>query len=79
MKTYRGVNVNLNIFLTSVPKGNGQLHVPASLPPGKTPVAIAKEAEWAPEPIWTRWRRESFLIGDLIAVSIEYLSSMKID
>jgi hypothetical protein len=35
---------------------SGQLHAPAALPPGKEPlVPIGEEAEWAPEPVWTRW------------------------
>jgi hypothetical protein len=38
----------------------GQLHAPAALPPGKEPpVTIGKEAGWAPEPVWTTWRREN--------------------
>jgi hypothetical protein len=39
---------------------SGQLHAPASLPPGKypPPVPIEQEAGWAPEPIWTLWRWE---------------------
>jgi hypothetical protein len=31
----------------------GQLHAPAALHPGKDPVTIAYEAEWAPGPVWT--------------------------
>jgi hypothetical protein len=38
----------------------GQLHAPATLPPGKEPlVPIGQEAGWAPEPVWTTWRREN--------------------
>jgi len=34
---------------------SGQLHFPASLPPGKEPLLpIVQEAGWAPEPVWTR-------------------------
>jgi hypothetical protein len=30
-----------------------------ALPPGKeSPVPIAEEAGWAPEPVWKLWRRE---------------------
>jgi hypothetical protein len=37
----------------------GQVHAPATLPPGKQPpVPIVQEAEWAPEPLWTRWGGE---------------------
>jgi hypothetical protein len=40
----------------------GQLHAPAALFPGKEPpVPIVYEAGWAPEPFWTRCRREKFL------------------
>jgi hypothetical protein len=31
----------------------GQRHAPAALPPGKRPVPIVQEAEWAPVPVWT--------------------------
>jgi hypothetical protein len=34
---------------------NGQLHAPAASPP----VHIEYEAGWAPEPVWTIWRREN--------------------
>jgi hypothetical protein len=38
---------------------NGQLHAPATLPPGKSPpVPIEYEAGWASESVWTQWRRE---------------------
>jgi hypothetical protein len=38
---------------------SGQLHATAALTPGKKPqVAIGNEAGWAPEPVWTTWRRE---------------------
>jgi hypothetical protein len=38
---------------------SGQLHAPAVLTPGKEhPVPIGEEAEWAPEPVWTRCRIE---------------------
>jgi len=40
---------------------NGQLHTPASLPPGKDPSGpIRQEAGWATESVWTRWKREKF-------------------
>jgi hypothetical protein len=32
---------------------SGQRRAPAALPPGK-------EAGWAPEPVWTLWRREKY-------------------
>jgi hypothetical protein len=41
---------------------SGQLHVAAVLPPGKgPPVPIGEEAGWAPESVWTLWRREKNL------------------
>jgi hypothetical protein len=43
---------------------SGQLHVPAVLPPGKEPpVPIGYEAGWAPEPVWTMWRKFLTLPG----------------
>jgi hypothetical protein len=43
---------------------SGYFHAPAALPPGKGPHApiVQEEAEWAPEPFWTLWRREEFLV-----------------
>jgi len=35
---------------------SGDLHVPAALPT----VLIQKVSGWAPEPVWTPWRRETF-------------------
>jgi hypothetical protein len=41
---------------------SGQLHAPGALPLGKeTRVTIVNEAGWAPEPVWTTWRRENSL------------------
>jgi hypothetical protein len=38
---------------------SGQLQAPAALPPRNCrPVTIVREDEWAPEAVWTRWRRE---------------------
>jgi hypothetical protein len=43
---------------------SSQLHVPAILPIGKESlVGILQEAGWALEPVWTRWRREKFLVS----------------
>jgi hypothetical protein len=37
----------------------GQLHTPTALPQGKEPpVSIGYEAVWAPELVWTLWKRE---------------------
>jgi len=38
----------------------GQLHALAALPVGvRTLGTHFLEAEWAPEPVWTQWRRET--------------------
>jgi len=40
---------------------SGQLLAPAALHPAcppYPPVPIGQEVWWAPEPVWTRWRRE---------------------
>jgi hypothetical protein len=38
---------------------SGQLHAQATLSPEKQPpVPMGYEAGWAPEPVWTTWRRE---------------------
>jgi hypothetical protein len=43
MKTYEGVDVLIHVFLTSALVGEGQLHNPAAVSPGKEPaVAIGK-------------------------------------
>jgi hypothetical protein len=42
-------------FFTSALDG-GELHDPAALPPGKSPlVHIGYEVGWASEPVWTMW------------------------
>jgi hypothetical protein len=49
------LNLNTNYGVS------GQLHAPNVLPRGKEPpVPIGKGAGWAPEPIWTMWRRENY-------------------
>jgi hypothetical protein len=62
MKAYwgGGVKIRLHAFLTSALDGGER---PASRPcrftPGEQPlVPTGWEAEWAPEPVWTRWWRE---------------------
>jgi hypothetical protein len=31
------------------------------IPRNRTPVPISREDEWAPEPVWTLWRKEKSL------------------
>jgi hypothetical protein len=63
MKTYwgrRGI-VPLIFWPRHWMEVSGHLHFPAALPPAKEPlVPIGLGAEWAPEPVWTRWWREKF-------------------
>jgi hypothetical protein len=61
MKAYGGVDLYSHIFLTSaLVGGECQLHALAALPSWKEPpVPFGKEAGWAPEPVWTTWRREN--------------------
>jgi hypothetical protein len=41
---------------------SGLLHVLATLTPGKEPpIPIGYEARWAPELVWTLWRRKKIL------------------
>jgi hypothetical protein len=55
MKTYRGVEVSIRIFLTSAYlEASGQLHAPAALLPGKEPpIPIGYEVDWTSETVWT--------------------------
>jgi hypothetical protein len=42
---------------------SGHLHAPVALPPGKEPpVRMEEKAGWAPESVWTRWRREEISV-----------------
>jgi hypothetical protein len=60
--------VKLSLYLNWEPRyesvvGSGVIapRIPAALPPGKEPlIPIGHEAEWAPQPVWTRWWREKF-------------------
>jgi hypothetical protein len=52
----------------------GQFHEPTALSTGKEPpVLIGQKTVWAPEPVWTRWRREKIL--SLTLPGIELRSS----
>jgi hypothetical protein len=48
---------------------SGQLRAPAALLLRKKPVLIEQEAGWAPEQVWTFWRREKFLTPTGIRVA----------
>jgi hypothetical protein len=42
---------------------SGKLHDLASLTPKKEPeIPLGKEAGWAPEGVWTLWRKENVLL-----------------
>jgi hypothetical protein len=57
MKTYRAVDVQTHVFLTSALVGG---EVSASFPGRFTlEVSIRWEAAWTPEPTWTTWRTEN--------------------
>jgi hypothetical protein len=44
---------------------SGQLHELAALPPGKEPQEpIGLEAGWAPDSVWTPWRKISCTAGN---------------
>jgi hypothetical protein len=50
-------------------EGGGWFHVPIASPHLKrVPVPIGQEAGWAPEPVWTTWRREISLAPDWIRI-----------
>jgi len=53
MKAYKGVEVQLHTFLTSVLDGVVSFRA--------WPVPIEQQTDWGPEPIWTIWKREKSL------------------
>jgi hypothetical protein len=59
-KSYGADEMKLHAFLNMAEmKGCDQLHTPASLSPRKEPpVLTGEEAQWDPEPVWTRWQRK---------------------
>jgi len=44
---------------------SGQLHAPTALPSVEG-AYIGKETGWAPEPVWTQWRRENIYTPEKI-------------
>jgi hypothetical protein len=58
MKTYGGVAVQINLFLTSA-LGEWSASRPPPLPRESAPVPIRQKAGWTPEPVWTPWRSEN--------------------
>jgi hypothetical protein len=62
MKTYQGGEVELHSRPRHQMEVSGMPQAPAALPSWiSPPVPIGWEAEWAPEPVRTLWRRERFL------------------
>jgi hypothetical protein len=67
MKAYWRVEVqSMHSLISALDGVSEQLYAPASLPPVKEPlVPMEKEAGWAQEPVWTRWRNNSQLLPGL--------------
>jgi hypothetical protein len=65
MKTYGGVDVYTHVFLISpLVGGEWPASRPGSFTSGKEPsVPTGYEAGWAPEPVWTTWRKFLTLSG----------------
>jgi hypothetical protein len=61
MKVYGGVDAQIHVFLTSaLVGGKWSASRPCRLTPEeKYPVTTGYEAGWAPEPVWTKWRKNS--------------------
>jgi hypothetical protein len=60
MKTYGGVNVQIHVFLASALVGGewSDTRPGRFTPVEKPPVSIVYKGGWAPEPVWTTWRKE---------------------
>jgi hypothetical protein len=65
MKTYRGVDVYIHVFLTlTLVGGKWSASRSGPPPPGKEfPVTTGLEARWAGEPVWPTWRKVLPLLG----------------
>jgi hypothetical protein len=53
-----GAEVQLHSFLTLTLEKSGQLHAPATLPPGKNPHTLWLRGWVVPQPVWTFQRKE---------------------
>jgi hypothetical protein len=72
MKTYEGVDVQTQVFLTVAPVGSKWSSLyPSHITPGKEPIVSTRHEAWcAPETVWTIWKREkSWLQQDSVSNS----------
>jgi hypothetical protein len=59
---------------------SGHLDAPAALPKWKShTVPIGQEAVWAPEPVWTLWRREKSYPAENISRALQLVVHRYID
>ena len=73
------MEVQLHSTLTSTTDGmSGQLYVPTALPPGKESVVPTEQkAGWAPEPVFTFWRRYKYVASGGNRTTIPRTSSQQ--
>lgn len=63
MKAHGGLEIQLLLFLIMPLDEGGQFHIPIILHPcRRSPVATQQEAEWAPQLVWTLWRRDKCFV-----------------